>query len=149
MLVNEPDADAQSFLDDQINNFNMRVTGRTDYEPITYVLRDQDGTIVAGIAAFTWGGGCEIKALWVHERWRGHGIGSRLLGMVEREARQQGASVAMLDTYDFQAPRLLSPLRLPTRRHRGKLSGRTPPLLLSEAAHGRIASNLRMRAVTR
>jgi ribosomal protein S18 acetylase RimI-like enzyme len=68
------------------------------------VVRAEDGPIVAGVAGFTWGGGCEIRSLWVHDAWRGNGLGKRLLSMAEREAAARGAGVVLLDTFDFQAP---------------------------------------------
>lgn len=41
--------------------------------------------------------------MWVHDQYRGRGIGSRLLGMAEEMARSRGADAAHLSTFDFQA----------------------------------------------
>jgi DNA-binding MarR family transcriptional regulator len=40
----------------------------------------------------------ELKRMWVHDDWRGAGLGSRLLRHLEDEARQLGHAVARLDT---------------------------------------------------
>nr|WP_235433396.1 GNAT family N-acetyltransferase [Protofrankia coriariae] len=40
----------------------------------------------------------EIKRMWVHDAWRGAGIGSRLLRRLEDTARALGHHTARLDT---------------------------------------------------
>jgi DNA-binding MarR family transcriptional regulator len=40
----------------------------------------------------------ELKRMWVHDDWRGAGLGSRLLRRLEDEARKLGLAVARLDT---------------------------------------------------
>jgi GNAT superfamily N-acetyltransferase len=102
-LDDHPSAAEQDAVNDQLNAFNMACVGRKDFQPLNYVLREADDSIVAGVLAFTWGGGCEIRILWVREDWRGRGLGKRLLSMVEREAVARGAGVVLLDTFDFQA----------------------------------------------
>ncbi len=103
-LDDDPSTAEQDAVNDQLNAFNMACVGRKDFQPLNYVLRDADDSIVAGILAFTWGGGCEIRILWVRDDWRRQGLGKRLLSMVEREAAARGAGVVLLDTFDFQAP---------------------------------------------
>ena len=39
----------------------------------------------------------------VKEQFRGEGIGTRLLKFTEKIAKQKGATISMLDTFDFQA----------------------------------------------
>jgi DNA-binding MarR family transcriptional regulator len=43
-------------------------------------------------------GAGELKRMWVHEDWRGAGLGSRLLRHLEDQARDLGHSVLRLDT---------------------------------------------------
>ncbi len=43
-------------------------------------------------------GVCEIKRMWVHDHWRGAGLGSRLLRRLEDEATRLGARRVRLDT---------------------------------------------------
>jgi ribosomal protein S18 acetylase RimI-like enzyme len=45
-----------------------------------------------------------VKILWVHERRRGEGLGTRLMTEAEAEARRRGAAQIVLSTHDFQAP---------------------------------------------
>jgi len=58
-----------------------------------------DGEPVACGGVRTLGGGVgEVKRMWVHDGWRGAGLGSRLLRHLEDAARALGHQVARLDT---------------------------------------------------
>jgi ribosomal protein S18 acetylase RimI-like enzyme len=91
------------FLDDQINHYNLAVTGINDWRALAIFVRDTAGEIVAGVAGGTWAGYLEIKSLWVREDQRGQGLGSRLLLAAEREALARDCDRVLLDTHDFQA----------------------------------------------
>jgi GNAT superfamily N-acetyltransferase len=103
-LDEHPSDTEREYLDDQINAFNVAQTGKHDYQPLAFVLRDDENVLVAGIAGWTWAGGCEIRSLWVAEAWRGHGLGTRLLALAEQEATRRGCKTVVLDTHSFQAP---------------------------------------------
>ena len=70
----------------------------------TYVLATSDGEPVAygGIRPthHQFGGDdtAEIKRMWVHDDWRGAGLGSRMLRHLEDLAREQGFHRVVLDT---------------------------------------------------
>ena len=85
-------ADLQ-FLEDQINAYNMAKTGAYDGRGLASFVRDEQGTIVAGISGYTWAGFCEIQFLWVHESRRHQGLGTQLLQAAEAEARARGCSL--------------------------------------------------------
>ena len=101
------DADVAE-LRDAIHAFNYAATGYRDGLSLSCFLRDDDGALTAGIDGFTWGGYARIDYLWVVERLRGHGLGSRLLAAAEDEARRRGCGTIVLDTHSFQAPWLYS-----------------------------------------
>ena len=92
------------FLDDRIYEYNVSRTGIGDGRLLVIILRDDHENIIAGLHGWTWGECCEVKILWVHEEWRGHGLGSRLMAAAENEARARGAAQMVLSTHDFQAP---------------------------------------------
>jgi ribosomal protein S18 acetylase RimI-like enzyme len=66
--------------------------------------RDAEGRVVGGAVGRTWGRCCELLELWVEERWRRAGVGSRLLRDFEAGARTRGCSIFYLTTLSFQAP---------------------------------------------
>jgi GNAT superfamily N-acetyltransferase len=104
IIEEHPDSRDLDFLEDQINAFNIAVTGIVDWYPLAIFVRDQAGQIVAGINGGMWGGYLEIKTLWVREELRGQGLGRRLLLAAEQAARARGCNQVLLDTHDFQAP---------------------------------------------
>ncbi|MCI5872496.1 MAG: GNAT family N-acetyltransferase [Clostridiales bacterium] len=67
-------------------------------------LENEHGKKEAGLIADTHGNWLLIHYLWVSEKRRGEGLGSRLLVTVEEEARKRGCKYAFVDTFDFQAP---------------------------------------------
>jgi len=92
------------FLDDRIYEFNASTTGIDDGTFLMILVRDDAGTIVAGLHGWTWGDCCEIKALWVQADRRRQGLGSRLLAAAETEARRRGARQIVLSSHTFQTP---------------------------------------------
>ncbi len=93
-----------AFIEEQINQYNIALTGFDDYQPLAIFLRRDDRTILAGITGFTWGGSCRISVLWVGATVRGQGIGTALLQAAEAEAIQRGCKVIVLESHAFQAP---------------------------------------------
>ena len=91
-------------LEEHINEFNFATTGIRDARGLVILLRDADRTIYAGLTGHTWGGVAEVRFLWVDERKRHTGIGSRLLRAAEDEARARGCRKIVLSTHSFQAP---------------------------------------------
>jgi ribosomal protein S18 acetylase RimI-like enzyme len=105
LVVDEhPDPRDLEFLEDQINAYNVAVTGIVDWYPLAIFVRAAAGQIVAGLNGGMWAGYLEIKNLWVREDLRGQGVGRRLLLAAEQEALRRGCTQVLLDTHDFQAP---------------------------------------------
>ena len=92
------------YLEARLYEFNSQTTGIVDALGISVFGRDAHGEIVAGLCGHTWGGCCEIRQVWVHEKHRGQGMGRRLLEVAETEARRRGCLQIVLATYSFQAP---------------------------------------------
>ncbi len=91
---------------DGINQYNLdRVPALSNiWTPLEYIAKnendDEIGGILAGIGYWK---GLEINILWVKDEYRKKGIGTHILKYVEDIAKAKGATVAMLDTFDFQA----------------------------------------------
>jgi len=103
-VIDNPDRDDVQFLDDRLYEYNVSATGITDGRLLAIFVRDVDGSILAGIYGWTWGGCCEVKTLWVREDRRRRGMGARLMAAAEAEARARGAVQMVLSTHSFQAP---------------------------------------------
>ena len=67
-------------------------------------LKDDDGTIVAGLTGDTHGNWLSVEYLWVSEALRGQHVGSQILEQAEKTAAERGCKYVFLDTFSFQAP---------------------------------------------
>ena len=74
-------------------------------EPLNIYLEDEQGNLVAGMVAETFGNWLEIEYLYVSDDLRGQGIGSKILEMAENESRNRGCKYSFVDTFNFQAPK--------------------------------------------
>lgn len=96
-----------TFIDNKLGAFNRSQVPATQEPSLilkNYVIKDDKGMIIAGIKAdiYHWGI-LYIELLFVDENHRHNGLGSTLLQKVEQEAKAMGATLAHLDTFDFQA----------------------------------------------
>ena len=104
IIEEHPNPRDLDFVSDQLNAFNIAVTGIDELHALAIFVRDEDGQIEAGLTGGTWAGYLEVRYLWVREDRRGQGLGRRLLLAAEQEARARGCTQVLLDTHDFQAP---------------------------------------------
>ena len=97
------------FIDDKIVEFNLqKVPADCENNHIVYwfgkKMTDENGRIVAGcLAARTVWGTAEVSVLWVDEAYRKQGLGTQLLADVEKDFRENGCNIVLLDTFDWQA----------------------------------------------
>lgn len=94
------------FISDGLNEFNLSQVPplAPNWTSFDFVAKTKEGVEIGGIlGGIGYWNGLEIRALWVHEKYRGKGLGSRILAYIETLARKKGAVIAMLDTFDFQA----------------------------------------------
>jgi ribosomal protein S18 acetylase RimI-like enzyme len=94
----------ESFLVDRIYEFNSNATGHFDGQLLAGSVENDSGEIIAGFSGHTWGGCCELSHVWVHEQYRGRGLGALLLCSAEAEAGARGCLQVVLATHSFQAP---------------------------------------------
>ena len=81
-----------------------RTVGRSDYRPLTLLLRDSEGQVVGGLLGKTEWGWLHVETLAIREEYRNQGYGTRLLAQAEAEALARGCDDVLLDTFSFQAP---------------------------------------------
>lgn len=97
------------FIDDKIVEYNLeKVPADCENNRVVHwfgkKMTDENGKIVAGcLAARTVWGTAEVSVLWVDESYRKQGLGSQLLADVEKDFRENGCNIVLLDTFDWQA----------------------------------------------
>lgn len=87
--------------------YNERQVPRTQepgYVSISKKMVDENGDIIAGcLGEMYYWNIIHVDILWVDERFRRQGLGSRLLREIEVIARREHCTLIHLDTFDFQA----------------------------------------------
>ena len=104
MSVGAADAALDQRLDAELTAFNNAATGADDYGAISVKVTDDRGDLVGGLTAWTWGGLCGIKMMWVREDARHQGWGAKILAALEAEARRRGCDRVAVASFTFQAP---------------------------------------------
>jgi ribosomal protein S18 acetylase RimI-like enzyme len=118
-----PTSTEVDFLEDRLYEHNCQATGKEDGQLFGFLVRDEQGAIVAGLSGWTWAGACEIRTLWVDAACRGQGYGRRLIAAAEDEARAHACRIVLLTTYSFQAPEFYRKLGYETA---GRVDGFPP-----------------------
>ena len=104
-LKNDAECEALgAFLADRIYEFNAKATGYFDARLLAGCIRSETSDVIAGFNGHTWGGCCELSYVWVHEQYRGRGLGALLVRAAESEALARGCVRLVLASHDFQAP---------------------------------------------
>ena len=102
-VEDNPDPFDIELLETQIRREASAAMALGDEVDLAIFVRDDAGTVVAGISGWTWGNCCELQSLWVTPSLRGRGLATRLLAAAEAAATERGCSQTVLFTYDFQA----------------------------------------------
>ena len=105
----EQDIDAIFYGSTEYDKSQVRIPFEMEVEDgffhINRILVDRDGKIIAGCYSGITGWGNLFFEIWVDEQFRNRGIGSYLLCELEREAKLNGAYIALLNNvYDRQEP---------------------------------------------
>ena len=72
-----------------IRAYNRSKREPSKSEPLNIYLEDEQGNLMAGMAAETFGNWLEIEYLYVRDDLRGQGLGSKILKMAEKESREK------------------------------------------------------------
>lgn len=91
-------------LGNLIRAYNQSKREPSKSEPLNIYVEDEQGNLIAGMVAETFGHWLEIEYLYVQEDFRGQGIGSNILNRAEKEARERKCKYSFVNTYQFQAP---------------------------------------------
>lgn len=99
-----PTEEEIAFVNNALAKFNEEKVGADNHELLNIVEYDENNSIIAGILGGTYWGWLHIDILWVAEKCRKQGIGSKLLKAAEEEAQKRGCHSVHLDTMSWQAP---------------------------------------------
>ena len=80
--------------------FNESDVGPADRVALAVLVRNEAGTMVAGISGYTAWGWLYVQWLWVAESERGQGVAGKMLGAAEDEARKRGCHASYIDTFN-------------------------------------------------
>lgn len=83
--------------------FNEARLGPANEQPVRFVVRDASGAVIGGLLGHTRWRWLYVSKLWVDERARGQGLGTRLLTAAEEVARSRACTGVSLDTFEYQA----------------------------------------------
>ena len=87
-----------------VRSYNRSIRETAESEPLNLYIEDEQGQLLAGLVAETFGNWLEIEYLFVKDDLRGQGIGSQLLQRAESEAKNRNCRYVFVNTYQFQAP---------------------------------------------
>lgn len=93
------------FIADQLEAYNCMFAPRShDYFDLDKKVVDRAGRIIAGcVAGISGWDTLHIDVFWVEEAFRDRGVGSYLLGEIEREAKAKGAYLSLTAGSDLQS----------------------------------------------
>jgi GNAT superfamily N-acetyltransferase len=104
VYVEKPEQSVWGVVGRGIDDYNSEQAGDDHAQRICFAVQGPDQDVVGGVVAAVYWDWLYIDLMWVREELRGRGFGTRLLKLVEDEARQRGARHVYLDTFSFQAP---------------------------------------------
>jgi len=104
-VTDAPDAQADEVIQDGLRRFNEAQSGIDDLRSLAVLARDPETKrVLGGLTGHTSLGMLFIDLFFLPQDLRGGGLGGRMLGLAEDEARRRGCRAAVLYTISFQAP---------------------------------------------
>lgn len=107
LLIRDCKKGEEDFIVNKIIEFNSsKLSLEKSYNVIwmNRVIENENKEIVAGIICKMYCDSCiYVDLLWIDERYRKKGLGTKLLTEVETKAKEKGCHLIHLDTFDFQA----------------------------------------------
>lgn len=102
-VVENPDQSLLDFFTNKIAEYNWQNWEVSERKPLAVQMKNEQGDVIAGATARSFGDWLLLDYLWVSEELRGQNIGSKLLAHVEATGKSRGCVKCILDTLDFQA----------------------------------------------
>ncbi len=105
VLTDRPTDEERRLIDEGLADYNAERAGYRDWRPLAVLARDPGtGRTLGGFLGRTSLGLLFIDLVFLPHELRSRQLGSRMLEMVEAEARRRGCRSGVLVTISFQAP---------------------------------------------
>jgi len=102
-VLENPEQELIDYLDKKIDDFNWENWEVSERTPLAAQIKNEQGEVIAGAAARSFGDWLLLDTLWVSDELRGQNIGSKLLKTIEASGKSRGCVKVLLDTLNFQA----------------------------------------------
>jgi len=99
-----PDQSLIELVERKIYEHNRSLVGDNNFQQLAVFARDPRGEIVGGIIGVIIWKWLHISSLWVRSDVRRQGIGTKLLSVVETEAKELGCTDVFVSTTTYQTP---------------------------------------------
>jgi len=104
-VTDAPDPRDTGLIATGLANYNVSKGGLPDFKPIAVLATDPEtGETIGGLYGRTSFGQLFVERFFLPEKYRGSGLGSRVLAMAEAEGKRRGCGIAALFTLEVQAP---------------------------------------------
>jgi ribosomal protein S18 acetylase RimI-like enzyme len=102
-VLEKPDKELIDYLGKKIADFNWAHWEVNERVPLAVQIKNNQGDVIAGAAARTFGDWLLLDTLWVSDEFRGQNVGSKILKEMEASGKKRGCIKCLLDTLNFQA----------------------------------------------
>jgi GNAT superfamily N-acetyltransferase len=102
-VLENPDQTLIDYLNKRIDDFNWANWEVNERVPLAVQIKSEQGEVIAGAAARTFGDWLLLDTLWVSDELRGQNIGSDILKKIEESGKKRGCIKCLLSTLNFQA----------------------------------------------
>jgi GNAT superfamily N-acetyltransferase len=93
----------EGLIDAGLERYGMEFAPQDTEQPLSVMLRSENGRLVGGLIGETGRGWLYIRTLWIEETARGRGHGRQLMQLAEEEALRRGCHSARLSTQSYEA----------------------------------------------
>lgn len=103
-IASARDARGEAAITNGLAAYSAEKFRQADTAVLDVLVHDERGEPRGGIVGHTSFGLFFLDLFYLPEAWRGSGLGSRIIGLAEDEARRRGCTAAFVYTVTFQAP---------------------------------------------
>jgi GNAT superfamily N-acetyltransferase len=103
ILEAEPRANDMQALVKGLTEFNASQANGDTPQYLLATVRNSKGALTGGLLGATYLGWLQIQVVWLDDNLRGHGYGSELMAVAEKEALRRGCAQSFVETLSFQA----------------------------------------------